>query len=206
MLIESLKASRPSLSTGAIGLGVGTIAAYGRAGDAMTFYELDPAVQTVAETYFTYLKDSPANIRVVLGDARLSLERSAPQGFDLLVVDAFTGGNVPVHLMTREAVELYLRHVKPDGAIAFHISNRHLDLKPILWKLADELRLETVVIESQGNRETDTYLSEWMLAAKTKVVLDDERIKQAATSTAKHFGGEHLWTDTYSNLLTIIRW
>src|SRR5262249_20655955 len=110
-----------AIRVGIIGLGAGSIAVYGDADDFYTFYDIDPAVEKVARTYFTYLADSPAKINVVLGDARVSLEREAPQNFDVLAIDAFAGDSIPVHLITYEAVTEYLRHMKPDGIIAFHV-------------------------------------------------------------------------------------
>jgi SAM-dependent methyltransferase len=127
-----------AIKVGVIGLGAGSIAVYGDADDTYRFYDINPAVAKVARTWFTYLGDSPAKMEVVLGDARLSLEREPPQQFDVLAVDAFSGDSIPVHLITVEAFTEYLRHMKPEGVIAFHVSNRFLDLKPVLLAIARE--------------------------------------------------------------------
>ncbi|MCH8218993.1 MAG: fused MFS/spermidine synthase, partial [Planctomycetes bacterium] len=131
---------------GVVGLGVGTLAAYGREGDVIRFYEIDPQVFRFAEKLFSYLKDSEADVEVVPGDARLSLEREASQNSDLLVLDAFSGGAVPVHLLTKEAFEVYLRHLNPDGVLAVHITNIHLDLAPVVRRLGEAFHLEAISI------------------------------------------------------------
>src|SRR5262249_25676796 len=122
---------------GAVGLGTGTLAAYGRPGDRIRFYEINPDVVRIANTQFTFLKNSAASVQVVLGDGRLSLESEPNQGFDLLVLDGFAGDSIPTHLLTDEAMKTYVRHLKPSGVLAFHISNSHLDLEPVIRALAD---------------------------------------------------------------------
>ena len=131
-------ADRPNLRIGAVGLGVGTIATYARPGDTLRFYEINPDVIRIAREHFSFLADCQGECDVVLGDARLSLEKESPQHFDLLVLDAFSGDAVPAHLLTREAFEIYRRHLQPDGMIAVHISNRYLDLRPVLAGLAEQ--------------------------------------------------------------------
>ena len=128
--IRDKQQSPGGMRVGVIGLGTGTTAAYGRAGDYYRFYEINPQVRAIAETEFTFLADCPCRVETAIGDARLSLEREAPQNFDVLAVDAFSGDSIPVHLLTTEAMQLYSRHLKPDGILAFHISNRYLDLRP----------------------------------------------------------------------------
>ena len=124
---------------GVIGLGVGTLAAYGRAGDSFRFYELNPAVIQVASTYFRFLNESAAATEVVAGDGRLALEREPPQNFDVLILDAFSGDSIPVHLLTRQAFEVYFRHLRPGGIVAVHVTNRYLDLAPVVDALAAAL-------------------------------------------------------------------
>ena len=121
-----------AIRVGVIGLGTGTISAYGRPGDYYRFYEINPLVLRLAHTEFTFLRDCKAKVDVAMGDARLSLEREAPENFDVLAVDAFSSDSIPVHLLTREAMQLFFRHLKPDGILAVHISNRYLDLQPVL--------------------------------------------------------------------------
>ncbi len=115
---------------GVIGLGAGTIAAYGRPGDHIRYYEINPAVEPIARNVFTYIRESGAQVDVVPGDARTSLEHQPPQNFDVLVVDAFTGDAIPLHLLTTQALALYRRHLAPGGIIAFHVSNQHVNLGP----------------------------------------------------------------------------
>ena len=198
------------LRIGVIGLGIGTIAAYGRPVDTLRFYEINPDVIKLARGeggYFSYLRDSLARIDIVPGDARISMQRELEehrgQQFDVLVLDAFNSDSIPVHLLNREAFEIYLRHLRPDGIIAFHISNRHLDLKPVIWKLDDFFHMDTVRIESKSNG--DRYASTWMLATNNREFLDLEVIK-TRSSPREGFSNEFpLWTDDYSNLFQILR-
>lgn len=120
----------PVVRVGVIGLGAGTIASYGRTGDQYRFYEINPAVQGIAHSYFSFLRDSHAAVNLVSGDARLSLEREAPQRFDVLAIDAFSGDSIPMHLLTREAFREYIRHMAPGGVLAVHASNQYLNLAP----------------------------------------------------------------------------
>src|SRR5262249_31332881 len=157
--------SRSPRRVGVIGLGTGTIAAYGRAGDEFTFYEIDPLVVQIAQQDFTFLHDSKAHISFELGDARLTLEREPPQPLDLLAVDAFSSDSIPVHLLTLEAFELYFRHLKPDGILAMHISNRHLHLEPVVAAAAKKLGKDAVVIESPSDWPNQVFLARWVLLA-----------------------------------------
>jgi hypothetical protein len=140
----------PSQRVGIIGLGVGTLAAYGHRGDVYRFYEINPQVIQLSTTAFSYLNDSPARIEVSVGDARLVLDREKPQNYDLLVVDAFSSDAIPAHLLTREAMTIYLRHVRPDGIIAFHVSNKTLRLTPVVAALAADFKLAAVAVETAG--------------------------------------------------------
>jgi hypothetical protein len=136
-----------ALRIGVAGLGVGTIATYGRAGDLLRFYEINPDVVRFATGgVFTYVADTPARVEIVLGDARISLEREASQQFDVLVVDAFSSGAIPVHLLTAEAFEVYLRHLRSGGVLAIHASNRTLDLMPVISSLAHHFKLAAVSV------------------------------------------------------------
>ena len=138
---------------GVVGLGAGTVAAYGRAGDVMEFYEINPLVERVAREEFTYMRDARergATVSVVPGDARVSLAGQSPQGFDVLVVDAFSGDAIPVHLLTAEALALYRRQMAPGGVIAFHVSNQYLNLAPVLGRLAKADGMQARVFESVG--------------------------------------------------------
>ena len=189
-----------AIKVGVIGLGAGTLATYGDADDTYRFYEINPAVPRIAREQFTYLDDSPAKIEVVLGDARLSLEREPAQGFDVLAVDAFSGDSIPVHLITQEAVGTYLRHMKPRGVIAFHVSNRFLDLKPVLLAIAEKHGLEYAYVHETSDDGGTT--SDWVLLTRYKpFILRPEIV--AATEPVAPQPGWRLWTDAYNNLLQV---
>ena len=148
---------------GVIGLGTGTIAAFGRPGDVYRYYEINPLVKHLAETKFTFLKDCKAKIDVVMGDARLSLEAGPPQHFDVLAVDAFSSDAIPVHLLTKEAFELYFRNLKPDGILAVHVSNRYLNLTPVVASIAQTLGKESKVITTAEDSDHALAATEWVL-------------------------------------------
>ncbi|HEV2208196.1 MAG TPA: fused MFS/spermidine synthase [Verrucomicrobiae bacterium] len=192
---------------GVVGLGAGTLAAYGHAGDSFRFYELNPAVERLARTYFTYLRDSPAQTSVVLGDARLSLEREPPQNFDLLVLDAFDGDSIPIHLLTQEAFELYQRHLQPNGLIAVHISNASLDLEPVISRLAARLGYTARVIDQPESNEVQGILpSTWVLMSQDPAFAAARAIREAARPAQASAGGDRLWTDDFSGLFAVLRW
>ncbi|MBI3392083.1 MAG: hypothetical protein HY039_02735, partial [Nitrospirae bacterium] len=198
-----------SLTVGVIGLGAGTLAAYGRAGDAFHFYEINPAVVGLAggpQGRFTYLADTASRVRVILGDARISLEREAagapPPRFHVLAVDAFSSDSIPVHLLTREAFQLYLRRLDEEsGVLALHVSNRYLDLVPVVWRLAQELGLAGVVVE--GPKGALEWESTWVLLARSRKTLAAPAITAAAFPKVPSAGP--LWTDDYSNLFQVLR-
>ncbi len=192
-------AGRP-IKVGVIGLGAGTLATYGDADDVFRFYDINPAVPRIAREQFTYLGDSPARIEIVLGDARLKLEREPPQGFDVLAVDAFSGDSIPVHLITLEAVGTYLRHMAPQGIIAFHVSNRFLDLKPVLLAIAERHGLEYAFVHETSDDGSTT--SDWVLLTRHKPhILRPEIV--ASTEPVAPEPGWRLWTDAYNNILQV---
>lgn len=198
---------------GVIGLGVGTLAAYGRAGDAMRFYEINPLVTAAARAHFTFLADSAANVEVVPGDARLVLQQEldaqGPQRFDVLVVDAFSGDAIPMHLMTREALALYLRHMRPTGVIAFHISNRHLDLAPVLKRLGDDAGLQALRVRFEPERGNPTleHTSDYVLLTRDARFMADPMVQERAEPMAPDTAARAaLWTDDFSNLLGVLKW
>jgi len=198
-----------SLRVGAIGLGVGTIAAYGMPGDYIRFYEINPAVTKIAANengYFTYLRDSRARIEIVPGDARLSMERELangnPQRFDVLVLDAFAGDAIPVHLLTIEAIEIFLRELNPDGVLAIHVTNRYLDLQPVIREIADHFGLESGQVHQSGGPLVKP--SDWIVLARNDSVLG----RAGFTSRLKPLDSRRqvrLWTDDYSNLFQILK-
>jgi hypothetical protein len=193
----------PALEIGAVGLGVGTLAHYVRPGQKLVFYEINQAVIDLARKHFTYLARCGGACEIVLGDARLSLEREPPRNFHLLVLDAFSGDAVPTHLLTREALALYLRHLRPDGIIAVHITNRQLDLAPVLAGLASDADLRTVRIYSDGDARRELFHADWVLLTRNARFL-------AATPPAPppDLGPPKpavLWTDSYSNLFQLLK-
>jgi hypothetical protein len=193
----------PPLRVGVVGLGTGTLALFGRPGDVYRFYEINPQVVAVAESEFTFLADSAAKIEHVLGDARLSMEREPPQGYDLLVVDAFSSDSIPVHLITREALAVYLRHTKPGGVIAFHVTNRFLDLAPVVKSIADEHGLHTALI-SDDAEDSDLARTDWVLVTRDKSLLERPEIAEFA-SEIESIRGLRVWTDDFNNLFTILK-
>lgn len=196
-----------ALRIGGVGLGAGILAAYGREGDTVRFYEINPEVVRLANEYFTYLSDTPAEVEMILGDARISLERERTQGraqrFDLLVLDAFSGDAVPMHLLSREAFALYDQHLASDGVLAVHISNQHLDMAPLIFGLARDADRQAVLIdqEEQANNPT-LFSSSWVLVTRESLLKN-----RAVASRAASPGDPADWlcfTDDYSNLLQLI--
>jgi spermidine synthase len=189
---------------GVIGLGTGTLAAYGRTGDVFRFYDINPQVPILAGSLFTYLRESQAKIELVMGDARLSLAAEPPQHYDVLVIDAFSGDAIPVHLITAEAVELYRRHLNPGGIIAFHVSNKFLDLAPVVAQQAEHAGLKCALISSQGDDDAEVYSADWVLVTADEDILDREEVADAA-SEIENIPGLRLWTDDYNSLLPVLK-
>ncbi len=198
-------APKGPLHVGVIGLGIGTMAGHGRPGDVYTFYEINPLVRQLAETEFTYLKESAAKIEIVMGDGRLSLERQPPQGFDLLAVDAFSGDAIPVHLLTREAFELYFRHLKPGGVLAVHISNNYLNLQPVVETAAAELKKTGVVVINERDGRNAVSKAQWILLSdRPDFYRESELVRSAVPLPARRL--PRPWTDDYSNLVELLKW
>jgi hypothetical protein len=192
---------------GVIGLGTGTIAAYGRPGDVYRFYDINSHVVRVAREQFTYLADSKAKIEVELGDARLVLEREPPQNFDVLAVDAFSSDAIPVHLITHEALGVYLKHVRPEGIVAFHVSNRFLDLIPVVARLAREHGAHAVLVKDDPDEEDDPRRSrtDWILVSRDPAALKRPAIVERNAVPAEDRPQWRTWTDDYSNLIQILK-
>lgn len=190
---------------GILGLGCGTLAAYGRPGDTIRIYEINPLVTEFAQREFSYLRDTPARVEIQMGDGRLSLERETSQQFDILVMDAFSGDSVPVHLITREALQIYFRHLKPDGVLAFNISNSYLDLKPVVARLAaDSGRLGLFFEFTPEDEDSLCLTSYWalILSAATRTRLSPWLDGGEMPAANPRFRG---WTDDYSNIWGILR-
>ena len=159
----------------------------------------------VAAREFTYLADSEATIELELGDARLSLEREPPQQFDVLAIDAFSSDAIPVHLITREALALYLRHVKPDGIVAFHVSNRFLELVPVVARLARENGVHAVAVFEGSDEDESRTQSDWVLVSRDPAALEGKEIEAAGAEPAEDREDLRTWTDDYSNLIQILK-
>ena len=192
-------------SIGVIGLGAGTIAAYGRPGDRIRFYEINPADVPIARNAFTYIRDSGAAIEVVEGDARTSLTQEAPQHFDVLVVDAFSGDAIPLHLLTTQALALYRRHLAPGGIIAFHISNQHVNLAPPIARLAQQAGMQARRVSSLSNDARGEFTATWVLVSDNAAFFAQPDV---AAHARPLIADPHarVWTDDYSALLPVLRW
>jgi SAM-dependent methyltransferase len=193
---------------GLVGLGTGTLASYGVAGDYLRIYDINPAVERLARTRFTYLRRCPARIDVILGDARLSMEKEVAAGeaqqFDLLALDAFSSDAIPVHLLTREALAIYLKELKPEGVLAVHVSNRYLDLQPVVERLASEYALQCATI-SDEEHEWWVYPTTWILLTKNQALLETEDISSVSETPVGDASAKPLWTDDYASLYGILR-
>ncbi len=199
-----LNTRHPGQRIGVVGLGTGTLAAYGRTGDYYRFYEINPLVVRLARSEFTYLRDTPAKVEIALGDARLSLDREAPRQFDVLVVDAFSGDSIPVHLLTRESFEVYYSHLRPGGVLAVHVSNRYLNLEPIVGELAGATHRQAALIDTDDD-DYEVFEATWVLVTNNQSFLDVPAIK-SVRKTIDRRPDLAEWTDDYNNLFRILKW
>jgi hypothetical protein len=195
--------SRLKIRAGVIGLGVGTLATFLRPADEMRVYEINPEVETIARTYFTYLRDCRGKCEVVMGDARLVLEREAPQQFDILILDAFTSDAPPVHLLTKEAFEIYLKHLKPDGLLVANVTNTYLDLAPVVERVGRELKLKALRIRTPANSARLYYRTDYVVLGRDVPVLGDQL--SGASAAVDDSIEAPLWTDQFSNLYQVLR-
>ena len=197
------KGKRGAIRVGVVGLGTGTIAAYGRLGDYYRYYEINPLVPPITRGQFFFVPDCPAKLDIAMGDARLSLEREAPENFDVLAVDAFSSDAIPVHLLTEEAMQLYFRHLRPDGVLAVHISNRYLDLQPVVEGEAQALGKLTRTLDTDEDDSIDVFSATWVLVfAPGSGFQPAEFLNSADIKSQRKV---RLWTDDYSNLFQILK-
>lgn len=204
---------RTNLRVGVLGLGIGTLASYGQYGDIYRFYEINPVMVDLAKGeggFFTFIKDSPASIEIVLGDARLSLEKELQAGqendFDILVLDTFNSDSIPVHLVTKEAFEVYLQNLAPDGLIAAHISNQRLDLRPVFWQLAQYYKMDIALVQNSVEKDNPgAFPSIWILLTRNSKLLDAPSLKDKLDRMIGFSTDIRLWTDDYSNLVQILK-
>ena len=189
---------------GAIGLGVGTIATYGRPGDVYRFFEINPDVAEIAQRDFHYLTQSAPRVEIALGDARLMLERERLP-FDVIVVDAFSSDAIPTHLLTAECGRLYQRLLAPGGALLFHISNRSLDLLPVVEGLARHISFQTLALHRPGDADQGGKTSTWVLLTQNETLLSDDSLVKAAKRPPGPHHGPLLWTDDFSSLWPVLQ-
>jgi hypothetical protein len=189
---------------GVVGLGAGTLAAYGRAGDTYRFFELNEQVIEIAKALFSYLGESKAAIEIVPGDARLSILHDRSLAFDVLALDAFSGDAIPVHLLTREAIDIYRAHLNRGGVLAFHVSNDFLDLAPVVKQLADSVHMRAILVRNHENDESGVLAADWVLVTNAPAVFDNPGIKVHSLGILEH-PGLQVWTDGYNNLLQILK-
>jgi hypothetical protein len=207
-LAIAAKQERGPIRIGVVGLGAGTLAAYGRAGDTVRFYELDPDVVKISHDQFSYLNSSPAKLEFAVGDARLSMERELeakqPQRYDVLAIDAFSSDSIPVHLITREAIEIYRRELAPGGVVAVHISNRFLDLKPVLANIAAATGMSARLVNDVPADETGASSTDWVLLAENDEPFSHptlaDRVEPMEPNPAFS-----VWTDQFNNLLDVLK-
>ncbi len=193
---------RSPLRVGVIGLGAGSLAAYARPGDVFRFYEINPLIVKLAWDEFTFLGDCRGKIDVILGDGRLSLEQERNQNYDLLIVDAFSGDAIPVHLLTREAIELYFRHLRPGGVLALHITNTHLNLEPVVEKLSESLGKHAVLVATESDEKRNIYRARWALLTTRAIASPEIRSASSPLARRSDIG---VWTDDYNNLIQILK-
>jgi hypothetical protein len=194
------------LTIGVAGLGAGTVAGWGQAFDQLTFFEIDPLVVEFSQRHFTYVQDSPAHVEIVMGDARLSLERQMrseqrQHTYDVLAIDAFSGDAIPVHLLTRECFALYRLALKPDGILAVHVSNRYVDIKPVVRAAAAELGWQVLEIEKGGNTAARAIANTWLLVTANGAFLEKARAYALTDPDTKSV----VWTDAFSSLLPLLK-
>lgn len=190
------------MRVGLIGLGAGTLTVYSRPGDYYRMYEINPAVVEMAAEYFTYLSEAEGELEIVVADGRIALEREEPQKFDVLVLDAFSGDAIPTHLLTKECGDLYMKHLKKDGILAIHITNRHVDLQPVCNGLAKEFGLTAVSTISMKNTDMGTSQTHWVLLSRSAEAV--EKLNYGRTTTSSLGESSILWTDNFSNLLSVM--
>ena len=195
----------PPRRIGILGLGCGTLAAYGRAGDTLRIYEINPQVVEIANNNFTYIKDTPARVEIAVGDGRLLLESEPDQHFDMLVMDAFSGDSVPVHLITREALKTYFRHLKPDGMLAINISNNYLNLEPVMERAANAFGKVALVYPFVPADDDDfCFGCSWTLIM-SQPTLDAHRQLLQGARLLKQERPFRVWTDEFSNMFSILK-
>jgi hypothetical protein len=196
---------RGPIRMGVIGLGAGVLNAYARAGDYFRIYEINPLVERIAQTEFDYYPHSPADKKILMGDARLTMERQESQQFDIIAVDAFSSDAIPIHLLTHEALALYFRQLKPTGILALHISNRYLDLAPVCARGAEDLSKTATTVYDDDDEVNFQLGSTWVLLTSDPEWLRSHSFDGANLEAAKAPKSFRTWTDNYSNVVQILK-
>ena len=196
---------RGPVRVGVIGLGAGVTVSYCRPGDFYRVYEINPLALGIATSWFTFLKDCAGDHQVLLGDARLTLESQPSQQYDVLSIDAFTSDAIPVHLLTREAFAVYFRHLKPSGILAVHVSNRYLDLVPVVARNASDLGKKAIDVDWEDEEEDYLSTNDWVLVSGDPAVFKDGLFKSSSIKPAQVRRDLRPWTDDYSNLWQIVK-
>jgi SAM-dependent methyltransferase len=206
-VVELLKQRGTDQRLGVLGLGSGSMAPYADAQHRMTFYEIDPDVEAIARKHFSFLSRCGGNCDVVIGDGRLQLEREPDASFDLLLLDVFSSDSVPAHMLSREAIRVYVSKMKPDGVLLFHVSNRYLDLERLAAGLLHDAGLTAIsrFDEAGDARSMGKSNSQHVAGARTREVLATLETRPEWHPVARS-GGFDPWTDDYSNLMGLIRW
>jgi spermidine synthase len=203
--MQAAQKEHTSMKVGVIGLGAGTIAAWGRAGDTYRFYEINPDDEPVARKWFTYLQDSKAKVDVALGDARIVLERESERNdYDLIVVDAFSSDAIPMHLLTAECAEIYRRRLKTGGLLMLHISNRTLKLEPVVRGLAQQLGWTASHFLSTGYKPGGEDGSQWVLVTADAEFTRRTNLASLVSGWTKD--APLVWTDDFASLWHVVRW
>ena len=204
--IAQLQSERDSIEVGIVGLGCGVLTCYGRPSDEYDLIEINPAVVEIAQEHFTFMRDCPSVQRHHLGDGRLVLERLADTQYDLLVLDAFSSDAIPAHLMTVEAMQLFRSRLKPQGVMAIHVSNTHLDLAPLVHRLCQHVGLDSRQIKSQGDDARCTSTALWILVTESQnPIWKTDALAIALQATSQQLESAPLWTDQHHNLTSVLR-
>jgi hypothetical protein len=215
-IFKAAEERRPIQYIGAVGLGVGSIAAYGKPGQNITFYEINPMVISIARNskLFTYISDCQAQVDIIEGDARLSLSKGPVHQFDLLLIDAFSSDSIPVHLLTREALELYMQNLSPSGIIGLHISSRHFNLRPVLGDLAAAAGLAGRVWNDRDSAQDGVVhdpaargkiVSEWAILGRRAEDFGELQYDPKWEMLPRS-GSKTPWSDDFSNIISTLNW
>ena len=203
--LHTLHETRGHLRIGILGLGAGVTATLANEGDTLHYYEINPLILDVATHQFGFVNGCPAEKKILMGDARLLLESIPSEQLDFLAMDAFSSDAIPVHLLTREAYQVYLHHLKPDGVLAVHISNRYMDLEPVVSQSMTEIGWSGIKVDDDGDEEPFYSASTWTLLSHDPTFFDHANFKSSGVFALKPKPGFRGWTDDFSNLITILR-